>query len=131
MKFRELIARQGGDPAIAETPERLPVARFHRTICAPRAGFIERIVTDEIGMAAGLLGAGRERKEDSVLPGAGLLLHKKRGAAVEAGETLATLFTDDEPCLPAAEQRVRRAIQIGEKRIDNRSLILERMVTGE
>ncbi len=131
MKFRELIVRQGGDPAIADTPERLPAARFHRTISASRAGFLERIVTDEIGMAASLLGAGRERKEDSVRPGAGLLLHKKRGAAVGEGETLATLFTDDERCLPAVEQRVRRAIQIGEKRIDNRRLILERMVAGE
>jgi pyrimidine-nucleoside phosphorylase len=126
-KFRELIARQGGDPSVAEAPVRLPVGRLRREIPAAHAGFVEGIATDDIGIAAILLGAGRERKEDRVAPGAGLLLHKKRGDAVGAGETLATLFTNDAHCFPGAERRVRLAIQIGKKRIDNGRLLLDRV----
>ncbi len=51
-------------------------------ILEAQAGFVERIATDEIGIAALLLAADREKKEDRVSPGAGLLLHKKRGDAV-------------------------------------------------
>ena len=52
-----------------------------------------RMNAETVGRAAMRLGGGRERKEDEIDPGAGLLLHKKPGERVSAGEPIATLYT--------------------------------------
>jgi thymidine phosphorylase len=52
-----------------------------------------------------ILGGGRERKEDSVDPAVGIVLHKKVGDRVAAGEPLATIYYN-------AEARAARARQL-------------------
>ena len=51
---------------------------------------------EQIGTACVILGGGRERKEDSVDPAVGIVLHKKVGDAVAAGEPLATIHYNSE-----------------------------------
>ena len=58
---------------------------------SPKAGFIASIECEQIGTACVILGGGRERKEDSVDPAVGIVLHKKVGDRIAAQESLATI----------------------------------------
>ena len=87
--WRAMIAAQGGDP---DAP--LPVARETHVVAAPVSGVLTRLDALAVGLAAWRLGAGRERKEDPVQYGAGVVWHARPGDAVAAGEPLFTLHTD-------------------------------------
>jgi len=87
--WRAMIAAQGGDPDAA-----LPVAREQQVVTAPTSGVLTRLDAMAVGMAAWRLGAGRERKEDPVQYGAGVVWHARPGDSVVAGEPLFTLHTD-------------------------------------
>ncbi len=58
------------------------------------------------------MGAGRTRADASLHHGVGILLHKKVGEQVEAGEPLATLVHADQG-LEAARAAVAQAFHIG------------------
>jgi pyrimidine-nucleoside phosphorylase len=62
---------------------------------------------EQIGTACVILGGGRERKEDSVDPSVGIVLHKKVGDRVAAGEPLATIYYNAE----AQAARARHLIE--------------------
>src|SRR5580658_1419189 len=89
--FREVIRLQGGDPRVIEDPSRLPHATHLARVDARRAGCVTAIHCEQVGIASMLLGGGREKKEDGVDPAVGLVLEKKIGDAVEAGENLCTV----------------------------------------
>ena len=58
------------------------------------------------------LGAGREKKEDPIDFSAGIVLHKKVGDAVQAGEPLATFYTASDERFSQAEALFQQAVQI-------------------
>jgi pyrimidine-nucleoside phosphorylase len=90
-KLEEIVAAQGGDPAAVRDPGRLPRAASTYEVPAPRAGFVTAIDAEAIGLAAVALGAGRARVDDRVDPAAGLVVARKIGDRVEAGEPLCTI----------------------------------------
>ncbi|WP_344114318.1 thymidine phosphorylase, partial [Nocardioides humi] len=87
--WRAMISAQGGDPDAA-----LPVAREQHVVTAEADGVLTRLDALSVGIAAWRLGAGRERKEDPVQAGAGVVWHVRPGDRVRAGEPLFTLHTD-------------------------------------
>ena len=91
-KFRQIITRQGGDARVVDEPERLPQAQQREDFASLGSGYLARIDAEKIGWATMVLGAGRERVEDTIDPAVGMLLRKKVGDWVEAGEPLATLY---------------------------------------
>jgi pyrimidine-nucleoside phosphorylase len=111
--FREIIRRQGGDPKVVEDAARLPRAKFQARIAAPQAGFVTRIHCEQVGVASMILGGGREKKEDSVDPAVGLVLEKKVGDAVAAGETLCTVHYNLDSRLPGATALLEKCFEIG------------------
>lgn len=78
-KFKEMIQNQGGDPTIVEKPERILTARYTMELPAKQSGVVSKIVANELGIAAMMLGAGRKTKEDDIDHAVGLKLHKKSG----------------------------------------------------
>jgi pyrimidine-nucleoside phosphorylase len=90
-KFREMIHLQGGNAAVMDAPGLLPQAKQKAEIKSPTSGFVTAIMCEQIGTAGVLLGGGRARKEDSVDPAVGIIVHKKVGDAVSVGETLCTV----------------------------------------
>ncbi|HHA5445146.1 TPA: pyrimidine-nucleoside phosphorylase, partial [Enterococcus faecium] len=78
-KFKEMIQNQGGDPAIVEHPERILTARYTMELPAKQSGVVSKIVANELGIAAMMLGAGRKTKEEDIDHAVGLKLHKKIG----------------------------------------------------
>lgn len=115
-KFREMVEAQGGDPAVADNPDRiLPAARLTREILSPAAGYLSGLETREIGCAAVMLGAGRARTGESVDHSAGIVLLKKRGDRVAAGEPLARFYHNGPAQLEEACARFLGSCTISEE----------------
>lgn len=95
-KFKEFLANQGGNPAVADDPSLLPQASFLIEVPARQDGVVAEIVADEIGTAAMLLGAGRATKDSEIDLAVGLMLNKKIGDRVQAGESLVTIHANRE-----------------------------------
>lgn len=93
--FKTFVEAQGGDASVADNPETvLPVAAYTKEVLADQDGVVSEIIADQIGIAAMMLGAGRETKESQIDLSAGLYLHKKVGDKVSAGESIATLYSN-------------------------------------
>lgn len=111
--FQAFIQAQGGDPEQAEYPELLPVAEYQAEVSAPESGYVCNIHTEEIGRICLLLGGGRETKESQIDLSVGLMLHKKKGDPVQAGESLALIHANDMQKLQEAERRLLAAYELG------------------
>jgi pyrimidine-nucleoside phosphorylase len=111
-KFRAMLSRQGGDPQVVSHPERLPQASHRRQLSANTSGFVARVDAEAIGRAAVLLGAGRERVDDAIDLAAGVMIEKKPGDAVHAGDALAILHYNDPRKLDEAAALAQAAFSI-------------------
>ena len=113
-KFRELVRHQGGDISSIDEPDKYRLASSVHELKSTTSGFIQSIDALEIGFSAIMLGAGRMKVEDRIDPRAGILLKRKAGERVDAGETLAVLYADTNVGVAQVAQRVDHAIVIGE-----------------
>jgi pyrimidine-nucleoside phosphorylase len=95
-KFRELVAAQGGDPAVCSDTSLLPKAKYATDVTAGREGYVHSIQSEQMGYASLVLGGGRLRKEDSVDPSVGIVLHKKVGNTVHRNDPICTIHYNDE-----------------------------------
>lgn len=93
-KFKTFLANQGGDASVVDDVTKLPQAEYVIEVPAKASGVVSKIVADEIGVASMLLGAGRATKEDVIDLAVGLMLRKKVGDKVEAGESLVTIYAN-------------------------------------
>jgi len=114
-KFLDMVRAQGGDPRVVDGGV-LPRAREQKHVAAERDGFVAAIDTEILGTAAMVLGAGREKVEDVIDPGAGLVVGKKLGDEAKKGDPLATLHYNDPSRLLEAEGMVRTAYSISDVR---------------
>ena len=126
-KFRELVAAQGGDIRAVEEPDRLPKAAQVVEVQAGESGYVQAVRARAIGIACGLLGAGREVKGQRVDPAAGVELLVKAGAKVEKGQPLARLHVGRPDRLPEARKIVETAFIIGPTPPAPSPLILDRI----
>jgi pyrimidine-nucleoside phosphorylase len=126
--FRDVIRLQGGDPGVVDDTSRLPRARHSTTVAAQKSGFLRAVQCEQVGIASMLLGGGREKKEDAVDPAVGLVLAKKVGDKVQAGESLCTVHYNSEAKLPAALELLSRCFEIGDA--PPKSVPLVRKVIG-
>lgn len=111
-KFLEMVGAQGGEVNAVENLEQFPLSKHCIEITAGESGYVEDINPLEIGLAAIALGAGRVRVDQAVDPKAGISLNKKRGDAVEIGETLVRIFTDRDEAVVTGRDRITQAIRI-------------------
>ena len=112
--FREMVAAQGGDVKALDAGAGFHTPKFRREFRAMRSGYFVSADCTKIGWAVQRLGAGRERAGEPVEAHAGLDMHVKLGAKVEAGQTLATLFTEEEARFAEPEQLLMQALTIGD-----------------
>jgi pyrimidine-nucleoside phosphorylase len=113
--FREVIRLQGGDPRVIDDPSRLPHAKLTARVDARLGGYVTAIHCEQVGVASMLLGGGREKKEDSVDPAVGLVLEKKIGDAVKAGENLCTVHYNLDARLVPAMRLLSESFEIGDQ----------------
>ncbi len=112
-KLKQMFAAQGGDVSVLDDPANFPQAAYSRVVLAKESGYLVRMNTELVGNASVVLGAGRITKEDSIDFAAGIVLHKKTGDRVEAGEPLATLYAENEGRFDGAEEMFRNALTFG------------------
>lgn len=112
-KFEELVTAQDGDISIFDDLERL-VSDKKILLTAKSSGYVRSMNALEIGRAAMRLGAGREKKEDTILMDVGIELNKKIGDYVKKGEMLATLYVKDRG-IDESKRILENAIEIGEQ----------------
>lgn len=105
-KFRRMVELQGGDSRVIDDPKVLPRAQRTVQVMSAKSGFISAMQCEQIGTAGVILGGGRERKEDSVDPAVGIVLHKKVGNPVTSGEPLATIHYNGDACLQRAQRLI-------------------------
>lgn len=112
-KFREIVRLQGGDARVADAPERLPKAARTFEAVSGGDGYVAAIECEQIGVACLALGGGRAKKEDSIDPAVGLIIHKKVGDPVRKGEALCTLHYNDAARLAEARRLAETAYRLG------------------
>jgi len=126
-RFRRLVVAQGGDPKVVDDPERLPAPRQRVELPSPKAGVVESLVARPIGHATMLLGAGRARVDSTIDPAVGVILHKKVGDPVEAGEPLCTILVNADAKLSEVREMILKAYTIGPGPVRTEALIVERV----
>jgi pyrimidine-nucleoside phosphorylase len=124
-KFKQVVAAQGGNPQALDKFELLPNATGMREIASPRAGYVTSIDAEDIGVASNMIGAGRDKKEDSIDPAVGIILEVKTGEKVDAGSVLCRLYYTKEDRVDEAADMVEDAFRISGQKPDERELILE------
>jgi thymidine phosphorylase len=129
--FRQGIRLQGGDERIIEEPQRLPQARFHHDIVSSISGFITATNCEQFGIALAMLGGGREKKEDSIDPAVGIVLHKKVGDAVAENEPICMLHYNSDVRLSEAESLIYSAYRIGTAKAAAPARLIRRVIEGE
>ncbi len=104
--FLSMVEQQGGDVSYMEHPEKLPTAPIAAEYQAKESGYITSMDTEGFGVAAGILGAGRSRKEDQIDFSAGIVLRHKINDLVQKGDVLATLHTSKKELAGKAAERL-------------------------
>ncbi len=127
-KFRAIVGAQGGDPDVADAPERiLPQAPIRSVVVAAEDGIVQRVEPRIIGRAITALGGGRTKVDDTVDPSVGFLVHARPGMAVRRGEPLATILARDASGESAARAALGRAITLGSASPSPRALVSHRV----
>ena len=122
-KLEEFVKAQGGDERAVRDESLLPSASLVSEITSPVDGYVSRIVCDEIGSCCLMLGGGRETKESAIDLSVGFVVHKKVGDAVKVGESLATMYANDEVKAEAAKKRFLEAYSFADTKPEARALI--------
>lgn len=113
-KMAEFVEAQGGDSSYVYDTDKFEKATIIEPVLSDREGYVNSILTDEVGMTSLILGGGRETKESVIDLAVGMIIEKKIGDYVKVGEPLATLYANDRNKLEAAKQRFLGAYTIGE-----------------
>ena len=126
--FKTFIKNQGGNPSQVDNPTTLPTAQYQIDVPAESSGYITELIANELGVASMHLGAGRATKDDVIDLAVGIVLHKKIGDQVEAGESIATIHANQQD-VESVKQKVLNAIEINDERIEYS--LIHKVITGK
>ncbi len=127
-KFVENVEYQHGDVEVVMDPLKGPKARYKRALVSERSGYIEGIDAFKVGLSTVILGAGRSKKEDDVLPGVGVEFFKDVGESINSGEEICLVYADEESKLTEAMEMLKTAISYTDSPVNRREMVLEEIV---
>ena len=111
-KLGELICAVGGDITFIEDPHSFINAKYVIKLYSPQSGYINTIQTNDLGVAAQILGAGRSKKTDKIDPNVGFVLCKRIGEWVNKGDPIASIYANDKNLYMEASEIIINAIGI-------------------
>ena len=124
-KFIELVKNQGGDITYIENPNKFTKSKFIEKIYSKKNGYISSIDAKKVGNLSMFLGAGRNKKEDSINPNVGIVLNKKVGDKVAKDDLLAIIYLDEKEKCEESKKRLEEIIQISEEQVPVPKTILD------
>jgi pyrimidine-nucleoside phosphorylase len=127
-RFLQMVELQGGDPRAIEDTRKLPQSKETMEVFVAGAGRIASLQCEQIGTACVILGGGRERKEDSVDPAVGVVLHKKVGDTLAAGEPLATIHYNDRGRAQRAKQLIESSCRLTDASQPEKRPLIHRII---
>ena len=95
-KLKEMVEAQGGDVSYIENPDKFEKARVMIELPSLKTGYVKSLEAKTLGIVAMKLGGGRMTKDEDIDHHVGLLLHKKIGDYIVAGESLLQIHASDE-----------------------------------
>jgi pyrimidine-nucleoside phosphorylase/thymidine phosphorylase len=128
-KFRQMVALQGGDVRALDDPDKLPRAKYVHDVDSPKDGYLTAMDCEAVGTACVVLGGGREKKEDSVDPAVGIVLHHKVGDRIATGEPIFTVHHNSEDRWIRAQEMLLRSYQITDVSTPKKPLV-HRVIRG-
>ncbi len=127
-RLADLVVAQGGNRAVIENPDLLPHPGAEIEVTSETAGYVSAIDALEIGLAAKILGAGRQTKDDVIDHSIGIYLKQKIGDKVAAGDLLGVFYSDgDEEKIEPARKKFLAAYAFHSNKIDPPKLIHARI----
>jgi len=127
-RFRQMVELQGGDVSTIDDPTRLPATEHRVDVSSPQNGYVTAIACEQVGTACVILGGGRERKEDSVDPAVGIVVHKKIGDRVSAGEALCTIHCHSDTLAARARTLLLESYTIAAQPPSHRTPLIHRVI---
>ena len=107
-----MVEAQGGDAGVIRDTDKFAKAPYQREVLAEKDGHITHMNAEGCGIASSMLGAGRETKDSEIDYTAGIVLKKKTGDSVKAGDVLAVLYTSNDSLFEAAEEKYQQSVVI-------------------
>ncbi len=114
-KLVELVKAQGGDASFILNPEKFVKASQVLPLVAKEDGYIDSMVTIDIGLAAAFLGAGRETVDGIIDPAVGIVFKKKIGDYVRKGDVILEVHANQKG-VQEAMQTLEKSIKIGQQK---------------
>jgi len=124
-KFKDLVSNQGGDAQTIDNLEQLPRGQGTRDVTTQRPGHIKVIDCNSLGRAWRYLGGSRDERGETTDHRVGLVVHKKVGDAVQAGEQLVTLHTSERSRVEEALEAVEEAFLISPDPVEKQRTVLD------
>lgn len=126
-RLAAMVEAQGGDPSVILDTDKFEKAAYSYDIRAKETGYLVSMNTEDCGIASSMLGAGRETKDSKIDFAAGIIIHKKVGDKVEAGEVLATMYASSENLFENAADRYYSALSFAQSKPEEVPLIFARV----
>ena len=126
-----MVELQGGDISAIDDPTLLPGAELQVKVPSRRDGYVTSMKCEQVGTACVILGGGRERKEDSVDPAVGIVVHKKVGDRVSSGEPLCTIQCHSDAQAERAKMLLEDSYEIGDAPPPHKSPLIHRVIYKE
>jgi pyrimidine-nucleoside phosphorylase len=128
--FRQMVTLQGGDARVIDDPSHLPRAKYTQDVCSPKSGYVASMDCEAVGHACVVLGGGREKKEDSIDSAVGIVLHRKLGDSVTAGEPVCTVHFNSESRAARAIELLLKSYRIADTPIEHKKKLVHRVIRG-
>ena len=122
-KLVDLVTALGGNSEYIYNPSLFKESKVSAIIAADRSGYISKMDTELIGVAAAVLGAGRVTKESPIDHRAGITFHRTVGDYVNEGEALATIYTSNITKAQNGMELVFNALEISDNKPEPKKLI--------
>ncbi len=122
-KFCEIVKAQGGKVRYIDNPEKYPKSKVIEKVYSKNSGYINKIDTFALGMAALELGAGRMKKEDKIEPKAGIIFYPKIGDKIRKGDLIAELRCESAKKITFVKQKLYDIIEFSDTEASKPELI--------
>lgn len=126
-RLTAMVEAQGGDSSVIKDTDLFLKAPYTHEVKAKESGYMVSMDTESCGIASSMLGAGRETKDSTIDFSAGIVLKKKVGDLVKAGDTLAVMYASEKERFQTAEERYQRAVKIGDRKPEVKPRIYARV----